>query len=115
MNINEVRMNKHQEHIEDLVLFGVEGLEELNDHIESFINKVNGGEDDGINVTQKIDGAPAVFVGHNVPGYPEVCVGIKSFLTDTKNAYSTDEEIDALGKGYGNKFKICFEDGRIHT
>lgn len=54
----EVRLNNHQTHLEDLVLFGKEGLNELNDKINKFLRRF--GHDKGeLNLTQKIDGCLA--------------------------------------------------------
>ena len=58
--LNEVRMNVHQVHLEDLVLFGKDGLSELNDKIDRFIRRFNS-QNKELNLTQKIDGAPALF------------------------------------------------------
>jgi len=59
--LKEVRKNVHQQHFEDLVLFGKEGLDELNYKIENFINRFED-NNDNLNITTKIDGAPALFV-----------------------------------------------------
>ena len=56
----KTRMNSHQTHMEDLVLLGKDGLEELNDKIEKFLTTLEG-NDVGLNTTTKIDGAPAVI------------------------------------------------------
>lgn len=87
------RKNLHQTHMEDLVLLGKEGINELNNHILNFTKRLKGRE--GAYLSTKIDGAPALFCIHNVDGYPETCVGIKSVLNNPNNAYSTPEEIDA--------------------
>ena len=54
------RKNDHQTHLEDLVLLGPGGLEELDDKIEGMLERL---EDKGsrLNTTVKIDGAPALF------------------------------------------------------
>ena len=57
--LTEVRKNVHQTHLEDLVLLGKKGFDELFNHVENFINKLENKEDK-INTTVKIDGAPAV-------------------------------------------------------
>ena len=58
--LNEIRLNNHQQHMEDLVLFGKEGLDELNDKIDKFIRRFDNNEKE-LNLTQKVDGAPALF------------------------------------------------------
>ena len=49
------RPNTHQTHFEDLVLLGPDGIAEIEDKIDKFLNNK-----DGLNMTSKIDGAPAV-------------------------------------------------------
>ena len=60
MKLTEYRKNTHQQHAEDLVLLGKEGLSELNDKIDKFIRRFDSNEQE-LNLTQKIDGAPALF------------------------------------------------------
>ena len=60
MKLRELRANTHQTHTEDLVLLGKEGLSELNDKIDKFIRRFDSDEQE-LNLTQKIDGAPALF------------------------------------------------------
>lgn len=38
--------------------------------------------------------SPACLVGHGIEGYPDSFIGIKSVLSDPKNAYSSMEEIE---------------------
>lgn len=97
MRENKVRTNTHQVHFESLVLEGHAGLDETIDKICAF-NRHD------ISITRKIDGAPAVIIGHGIEGYPEKCVGIKSFLTKPQNALSSYEEIDAK---YGSKPNVA--------
>jgi len=92
--LDEVRANTHQQHFEDLVLFGVEGLNELNDKIEKFAQTLEG-QDVGLNTTVKIDGAPAVFCWHKFPGYPDDSISLKGFVNGAKNAISSVEDIYA--------------------
>jgi len=91
MKLLEIRKNNHQAHIESLVFFGQDGLGEINDYITD-----NFDQDTSVtNKTTKIDGSPALFIGHNVQGYPKEFVGIKSVLNSPNNAYSTIEQIEA--------------------
>lgn len=53
--LDETRMNTHQTHLEDLVLLGKEGLDELNDKIEKFLERFDS-QEKKLNLTQKIDG-----------------------------------------------------------
>lgn len=97
--LKEVRKNVHQQHFEDLVLFGKEGLDELNYKIENFINRFED-NNDNLNITTKIDGAPALFVWHHVDGYPDDSIALKGFVNGPKHALSSDAEIDAK---YGDR------------
>lgn len=56
-NLTEIvkRPNVHQTHFCDLVLLGTEGLEELNDKIDRFL-QTKQNKDVGLNVSTKIDG-----------------------------------------------------------
>lgn len=98
MKLLETRLNTHMYHMEDLVLLGKEGLDELSYKIDQFVNEINNGSSE-LNITQKIDGSPAILMGHGLAGYPDVCVGIKSLLSDPKNALSSEKEIDAKYSG----------------
>ena len=54
--LNEAtRKNVHQTHLEDLVLLGKDGFNELNDKINKFIRRFSK-EEKELNLTQKIDG-----------------------------------------------------------
>lgn len=93
------RLNKHQLHFEDLVLLGPEGLEELNDKIEGTIETLENNSE-RINLTTKIDGAPALIVWHEYPGYPNDSVALKGFLSGPQNAISTPDQVDSK---YGDR------------
>ena len=80
-------------HMEDLVLLGKEGLDELNYKIDQFKKEI-ANTSDNLNITRKLDGSPAILMGHGLKGYPEVCVGIKSLLTNPSNALASEKEID---------------------
>lgn len=56
------RQNDHQTHFESLVLLGPGGLEELDDKIESALEELEDKSSGKLNLTTKIDGAPAVFI-----------------------------------------------------
>lgn len=106
IRLNEKRMvefvprdiSGHQTHFEDLVLLGSNGLEELNDKIEKFLS--NSKEDKKLNLTTKIDGAPAVTMYHKFPGYPDNSIQLKSFIQGPGTAMSTEEDID---EKYGDR------------
>lgn len=94
--LTEVRKNVHQTHLEDLVLLGKEGFDELYNHIDNFINKLEN-KGDKINTTVKIDGAPAVVCWHEFPGYPNDSICLKSFINGPEKAkvISSEEELRA--------------------
>lgn len=94
--LEEVRKNVHQTHLEDLVLLGKEGFDELYNHIDNFINKLEN-KGDKINTTVKIDGAPAVVCWHEFPGYPNDSICLKSFINGPEKAkvISSEEELRA--------------------
>ena len=58
--LNEVRLNTHQTHLEALVTLGKDGLNELNSHIQKFLNMLEGNNE--LTLMSKIDGAPSVFM-----------------------------------------------------
>ena len=97
--LEEVRLNTHQTHMEDLVLFGEEGLDEINDKIERFKLKLQDKES-GLNTTTKIDGAPSVFIWHKFEGLPDNSVSLKSFLGKDVKVISSKEDIE---NNYGNR------------
>ena len=49
------RHNVHQTHIEDLVLLGPDGIDEIKDKVKKFFAKLDG-EDLGLNTAVKVDG-----------------------------------------------------------
>lgn len=97
--LNEVRLNNHQQHLEDLILFGKEGIEELNDKIDKFIRRFDNSNKE-LNLTQKVDGAPALFVWHKFSGYPDDSIALKGFTSGPNTAMSSVEQIDAK---YGDR------------
>lgn len=99
-NLVEVRTNVHQWHLDSVVLAGKEGLDEIKNYVKLFKKSLQDDTDTGLNITQKIDGAPAVLICHGLKGYPDTCVGIKSFLNKPENALSSNEEIKSK---YGDR------------
>ena len=96
----EVRLGKHLTHLEDLVLLGGNGLDELNDKIESLIEYIAKGNSDKLYSAIKVDGSPAVFIWSKYPGYPDNSIALKSFLSGPQTAMSTPEQID---EKYGDR------------
>ena len=55
MKLLETRLNTHMYHMEDLVLLGKDGLDELNYKIDQFKKEI-ANTSDNLNITQKLDG-----------------------------------------------------------
>lgn len=87
------RANTHQTHFEDLVLLGPDGIDEIKDKIERFLDTVKNGHDNGSNYSVKIDGSPAVIVYSKFPGYPDNSICLKSFVANANNVLSSEDEI----------------------
>jgi len=89
------RANTHQTHFEDLVLLGPDGLEELNDKIEGTIDTLENNSE-RLNLTTKIDGAPAVICWSKFEGYPDNSCCLKSAFDAKKNKKicSTPQDVD---------------------
>ena len=94
------RMNLHQTHFEDLVLLGVDGINEIDDKLNSFLNFIKNKKDLGYNYTTKIDGSPAVICYSKFTGYPDNSICLKSFINNANNVLSSEEEIQ---KKYGDR------------
>ena len=96
--LNEVRLNTHQTHLESLVTLGKDGLNELNSHIQKFLNMLEGNNE--LTLMSKIDGAPSVFMWHKLAGYPDNSIALKSFTSGPNTALSSDEQVD---QRYGDR------------
>lgn len=94
------RANVHQTHLEDLVLLGPDGLDEIKDKINKFFDKVDKNEDSGLNLTSKIDGSPALICYSKFTGYPDNSICLKSFVNNANNVISSEDEIEAK---YGDR------------
>ena len=88
------RKNTHQTHLEDLVLLGPDGLEELDDKIEGALERIQDSNSGRLNITTKIDGSPALFVYHTYPGYPDNGIALKGFVNGPQNVMTSKEAID---------------------
>ena len=88
-----MRKNVHQQHFEDLVLFGKDGLDELNDKIEKFIRSFASNKKE-LNTTVKIDGAPAVICWSEFPGYPDNSIALKGFVNGPQSSLTSYEDIE---------------------
>jgi hypothetical protein len=88
------RLNAHQTHFEDLVVFGKDGLNELNDKIEKISKYANGSSAKELNVTVKIDGSPSLFCWHTYPGLPDNSVSLKGFIkSENPKCFSNEKQI----------------------
>ena len=87
-----LRMNTHQTHLESLVFTGPEGLNEIQDKVEKFINQFSNDQTD-LTQTVKIDGAPAVIIWSSFAGYPDNSICLKSFVNSANNCLSSEEDI----------------------
>ena len=99
--LEEQRPNNHQTHMEDLIITG--DIDELNYKIEKLIDRIKGSQEDSINLTTKVDGAPAVICWSKFDGYPDDSICLKSFLSKSggiNNCLSSAEDIQAK---YGDK------------
>ena len=85
----DTRPNTHQQHFEDLVWFGKAGLEELNDKIEMFMERLQGNNSRS-NLTTKIDGAPAVICWSRFEGYPDNSCCLKTAFTAKEKKICSD-------------------------
>jgi hypothetical protein len=95
MEINEVRLNTHQQHLESLVMFGEDGLQEINYKLDNFIRSFDDVAEP-LNIGTKIDGAPAVQIYSNIgDNYPKNSIGLKSVISSPKNAISSTDQIDS--------------------
>ena len=102
--LQEIRKNTHQTHLEDLVLLGREGFNELNDKIDKF-EKTLEGQDVGLNTTTKIDGAPAVVCWHKFEGYPDDSICLKSFTNGPEKA-KVMSSVEDIKEKYGDNPKM---------
>lgn len=96
----------HIEHIEDLALEGVEGLQVSLDYLEEF-GKLLSGQESSLHVSRKMDGAPAIVAGVD-PEDGRFFVATKSIFNKTPKIYKTTDDIDAhLSGELAGKMKIA--------
>lgn len=91
------RLNVHQTHLESLVFTGLDGLNEIQDKVEKFIDQFSNDAND-LTQTVKIDGAPAVIIWSSFAGYPNNSICLKSFVNSADNCLTSEEDIN-------NKYK----------
>ncbi len=101
-------VNKHMTHAEDLVILkGVEGLKwvinmftDLYDILQGHTKKEN------VKLSIKFDGAPAVFVWSNFPGFNRSGVAVKGLFAKDRKIMFTNEDID---KFYEDKPELAIK------
>jgi hypothetical protein len=112
MEINEVRLNTHQQHLESLVMSGEDGLQEINYKLDNFIRSFDDVAEP-LNIGTKIDGAPAVQIYSNIgDNYPKNSIGLKSVISSPKNAISSTDQIDSRYNerpGMSAMLKYCLD------
>ena len=92
-----MRYNTHMSHLESLVTYGKEALNEIQYKLDNFLN-------DDINVNLKYDGSPAACLWSHFEGYPDNSICLKSFVNNANNVLSTKEDIEAK---YGDRPEMC--------
>lgn len=89
----------HLTHIEDLVVTKqYAGAVEAEDFIKNLVEYFAGDSDTAVNLTVKIDGAPAIVVG-NDPADGRFFVGTKGAVAKTPKVAKSLKEIDTLFEG----------------
>ena len=101
--------NSHQWHFEDLVVSDREDVEEINDKLNRFKRKLEGDKDAGLNLTNKIDGAPAVVIWHKFPGLPDNSICLKTFMGKNPHVLSSVEDIQREKPYVADKLIPCLE------
>ena len=87
--------NTHMMHIENALLYqGVKGTEKAINALEDIYNVLKGGESTGKIITQKYDGAPAIFAGPD-PVTGEFFVAKKGIFNAEPKVYKSEAEIKA--------------------
>jgi hypothetical protein len=100
--------NLHLEHIEDEILnYGVDGGRAALNFLRSLRDMLSGSARSSVALTQKWDGAPALFAGIN-PDNGKFCIAKKSMFNKSPKIYYTEEDIDNDLSGTLNaKFKVA--------
>ena len=89
-------VNKHMTHAEDLVLLGgIEGLNWVINMIENLYNELKGNTPKNeMQLSVKIDGAPAIFAWSKFNGLPDNGISMKGLFAKIPKVYTTAAEID---------------------
>ena len=81
MQFLEARKNVHQTHLEDLVLLGKDGFDELLSKVDDVFSILEGSSDKKINISSKIDGSPALMLFSNIDGISGPGISLKGLIT----------------------------------
>jgi hypothetical protein len=100
--------NLHLEHLEDEILnYGVDGGRAAINFLRSLRDMLAGASRSSVSITQKWDGAPALFAGIN-PDNDKFCIAKKSMFNVNPKIYYTEEDIDNdLSGALNEKFKVA--------
>jgi len=111
--LTEEKANKnlHLEHAEDLILdHGVDGGRAALNFLRSLRDMLSGSTRSSVNITEKWDGAPAIFAGIE-PETGDFFVAKKSVFNKTAKLYKTSKEIDDdLSGALNEKFKVALKE-----
>ena len=111
--LTEEKANKnlHLEHAEDLILdHGVDGGRAALNFLRSLRDMLSGSARSSVNITEKWDGAPAIFAGIE-PETGDFFVAKKSVFNVSPKLYKTAKEIDDdLSGALNEKFKVALKE-----
>lgn len=103
------RMNKHQSHLEDIIVDGEEGFRELLDKIDSMKAILSGSSDteaESLSITTKIDGSPALLIWSNIDGVDGPGISLKGII-ESKSPEAAQKVIltseDQINAKYGDR------------
>lgn len=88
----EARKNVHQTHLEDLVLLGKDGFDELLSKVDDVFSILEGSADKKLNISSKIDGSPALMLFSNIDGISGPGISLKGLIT-AKNVEAAEKAV----------------------
>lgn len=102
------KVNKHMTHAEDLVILGgKDGFSWIIKFISDFYDYLRGlHPKNAINLSVKIDGAPAIFAWSKFPGLDNYGIATKGLFAKDPKALYSDEDIDLM---YGDKPQLSYK------
>jgi hypothetical protein len=108
---DKANKNLHLEHAEDLILdHGVDGGRAALNFLRSLRDMLSGSARSSVNITEKWDGAPAIFAGIE-PETGDFFVAKKSVFNVSPKLYKTAKEIDDdLSGALNEKFKVALKE-----